>query len=381
MITRTIIPTLLTEFFKQKAIVIFGARQVGKSTLLKELLADKQDVLWLDAEDPDVHKIFENATSTRLKTLFGTHKFVVIDEAQKIDNIGSKLKLITDHITDVQVIATGSSAFELKNKLNEPLTGRKYEHRLFPLSFMEMKNHIGLLEEIRMLPHRLVYGYYPQVVTSPNEEQKILSLLSESYLYKDILLFNGIRKPEKLKELLKALAWQLGNEVNYHELGNLIGLKSETVEEYIHLLEQSYVIYRLNSYHNNQRNEIKKGKKIYFTDLGIRNAIINDFSPLEIRNDKGGLFENFIINELIKESTYNERFENFYFWRTTTQQEIDFIIEKNNFLKTYEIKWNPSAKPRISMAFTEKYKNHSFQIIHSENFYDFLLNPYETDKK
>ncbi len=373
MIQRTILKNIEREFFQKKAIVILGARQVGKSTLLKNLFKNQESVLWLDAENPDVSLVFGNTTATRLKSFFGINKFVVIDEAQKIDNIGSKLKLITDHIKDVQVIATGSSAFELRNKLNEPLTGRKFEHKLYPLSFVEMKNSIGLLEEIRMLPHRLVFGYYPEVVTTQNSEEKILRLLSDSYLYKDILMLKGIRKPEKMKELLKALAWQIGSEVNYHELGNLISLKSETVEEYIHLLEQSFVIYRLNSFHTNHRNEIKKGKKVYFTDLGIRNAIINDFSAFETRKDKGNLFENYIINEIIKDSEYNERFEKFYFWRTNEQQEIDLIIEKNGQLKTIEIKWNAKTKTNLPKTFSNKYPNSDFMVIHSENFFECFL--------
>jgi hypothetical protein len=373
MIQRTIIKNIEREFFQKKAIVILGARQVGKSTLLKNMLKNQENVLWLDAENEDVSLIFENATATRLQSFFGNNKFVVIDEAQKIDNIGSKLKLITDHIQEIQVIATGSSAFELRNKLNEPLTGRKFEHQLYPLSFVEMKNSIGLLEEIRMLPHRLVFGYYPEVVTTQNSEEKILRLLSDSYLYKDILMLKGIRKPEKMQELLKALAWQIGSEVNYHELGNLIGLKSETVEEYIHLLEQSFVIYRLNSFHTNQRNEIKKGKKVYFTDLGIRNAIINDFSAFETRKDKGNLFENYIINEIIKDSEYNERFEKFYFWRTNEQQEIDLIIEKNGQLKTIKIKWNAKTKANLPKTFSNKYPNTDFTVINSQNFFELFL--------
>jgi predicted AAA+ superfamily ATPase len=372
MIVRQIIENIRREFFQQKAIILLGARQVGKSTLLKSIFKDQGNILWLDAENPDVHSVFENASATRLKTFFENNKFVVIDEAQKIENIGSKLKLITDYLPEIQVIATGSSAFELRNKLNEPLTGRKFEHKLFPLSFMEMKAEIGLLEEIRMLPHRMVYGYYPEVVTTKSGEEKILRLLSDSYLYKDILLFNGIRKPEKMQELLKALAWQIGSEVNYNELGKLIGLKSETVEEYIHLLEQSFVIYRLNSFHSNQRKEIKKGKKVYFNDLGIRNAIINDFSPFETRRDKGNLFENFIINEFIKQNEYQEKFEKMYFWRTHEQQEIDLIIEKNGQLKTFEIKWNSKAKARLSQTFARQYPNHTFEIINSDNFFDFV---------
>ena len=373
MVHRQIIENIKYEFFQNKAIILLGARQVGKSTLLQTIFNDEKKVLWLDAENPDVHAIFENATATRLKTFFETNKFVVIDEAQKIENIGSKLKLITDYLPEIQVIATGSSAFELRNKLNEPFTGRKFEHKLFPFSFKEMKDDIGLLEEIRMLPHRLVYGYYPEVVTTKNGEEKILRLLSDSYLYKDILLFNGIRKPEKMQDLLKALAWQIGSEVNYNELGNLIGLKSETVEEYINLLEQSFVIYRLNSFHSNQRKEIKKGKKIYFNDLGIRNAIIGDFSVFETRKDKGNLFENFVINEFLKQNEYQEKFGKMYFWRTHEQQEIDLIIEKNGSLRAIEIKWNAKTKARLSQTFAKQYPNHSFEVINSDNFFEHFI--------
>jgi predicted AAA+ superfamily ATPase len=373
MINRIVAEKIKKEMFQKKAIVLLGARQVGKSTLLKQLFQKTSDVLWLDAENPDVHLIFENASAKRLELFFEQNKIIIIDEAQKIEHIGSKLKLITDYLPNIQVIATGSSAFELRNNLNEPLTGRKFEHKLFPLSFAEMVQHTGLLEEMRMLPHRLVYGYYPEIVTTKSDVEKKLRLLAESYLYKDLLLFKGIRKPEKMLSLLKALAWQIGSEVNYSELGNLIGLKSDTVEDYIHLLEQSFVIYRLNAFHSNQRNEIKKGKKIYFVDLGIRNALINDFSPIELRKDKGALFENFVINEIIKKTEYNESFEKSYFWRTTEQQEIDFILEKNGFLTCYEIKFNPKIKAKIATSFSNKYANYSFEIINSTNFFEFLM--------
>lgn len=373
MIQRIIENNISKELFQKKAIVLLGARQVGKSTLLKKMFIERTDVLWLDAENPDVHLIFENANAKRLELFFETNKIIIIDEAQKIENIGSKLKLITDYLPNVQVIATGSSAFELKNQLNEPLTGRKFEHKLFPLSFSEMVVQNGLLDEIRMLPQRLIYGYYPEVVTTQNGAEKILRLLSDSYLYKDILLFKGIRKPEKMLELLKALAWQIGSEVNYHELGNLIGIKSETVEEYIHLLEQSFIIYRLTAYHTNQRKEIKKARKIYFVDLGIRNAIINDFSPIEVRKDKGALFENFVVNELIKKIEYNETFEKPYFWRTQEQQEIDLILEKDGILNCYEIKYNPKSKAKLTAGFTNKYNNYTFQLINSENFFEYII--------
>lgn len=373
MINRVLEQNILNELFQKKAIVLLGARQVGKSTLLKHLFKETENILWLDAENTDVHAVFENATSKRLELYFENNKIIIIDEAQKINNIGSKLKLITDYLPEIQVIATGSSAFELRNQLNEPLTGRKFEHHLFPLSFAEMVKHHGLLEEKRMLQHRLVYGYYPEVVLNQKNEEKIIRLLADSYLYKDILLFKGIRKPEKMLELLKALAWQIGSEVNYSELGNLIGLKSETVEDYIHLLEQSFVIYRLNAFHTNHRKEIKKGKKIYFVDLGIRNAIINDFSALETRNDKGALFENFMVNEIIKKNSYAENFKKPFFWRTQEQQEIDLILEKNNVLECFEIKYNPKVKAKLTTGFTNKYSNYTFQVLNSENFFEFLI--------
>lgn len=373
MITRILQDRINLEVFKNKAIVVLGARQVGKSTLLKQLLKGKTNVLWLDAENPDVHVLLKDINSNRLQQLVGDNQYIVIDEAQKIDNIGSKLKLITDYLKDVQVIVTGSSAFELRNTLNEPLTGRKFEHVLFPLTFPELVKHHGFLTELRLLPNRLIYGCYPDVVTTNDNPEKILRLLADSYLYKDIFLFKGIRKPEKMMNLLKALAWQIGSEVNNNELAKISGLDNETVEDYINLLEQAFVIYRLPSFHSNLRTELKKGKKIYFVDLGIRNAIINDFTVFEIRNDKGVLFENFIVNQILASSRYNDLFENFYFWRTTNQQEVDLVVEKNGELKAFEIKWNPKKSLTKSRAFQNKYPNHQFQGIHSENFYDYLL--------
>lgn len=328
-----------------------------------------QNTLWLDAENADVPILLQNANSEGLKHLVRNHQIVVIDEAQKIPNIGSVLKLFADYCQDIQVVASGSSAFELRNSLNEPLTGRKYEYKLFPMSFNEMANHTNVLQETRMLPSRLVYGYYPEVVSKPNEAERLLRFLSDSYLYKDIFLFKGIKKPEKMLELLKLLAWQIGSEVNYNELANTLRIDNQTVESYIEMLEQSFVIYKLHAYHTNQRNELKKSKKIYFVDLGIRNALINDFRPAETRNDVGNLFENFIINEMIKQNEYQQTYANFYFWRNTDQREIDLIIEKNNQLHTVEIKWNPNKKAKLTKSFTNIYGDTPFSLIHRENFY------------
>jgi len=374
-IVRQIEQNIEKDFFKGKIIVILGARQVGKSTLIHQLPSCKSNAtLWLDGENADVHQLLENANSERLKQLTANHKVVVIDEAQKIENIGSILKLFADYNKNIQVIASGSSAFELRNSLNEPLTGRKFEYKLFPVSFAEMVQHTNLLQEKRQLPLRLVYGCYPEIVTQPQDAERLLRFLSDSYLYKDIFLFKGIKKPEKMLELLKLLAWQIGNEVNYNELSNALKIDHQTVESYIEMLEQVFVIYKLPAYHTNQRTELKKSKKIYFNDLGIRNALINDFRPIEIRNDAGALFENFVINELHKQNHYQQIYANFYFWRNTEQREIDLIVEKNNQLLAFEIKWNPNKKARLTKSFINIYGETRFTLIHRENFFEHIGN-------
>lgn len=370
-ILRQIEKTIESDFFKGKIILLLGARQVGKSTLIRMLPSCASNpTLWLDGENSDVRQLLKDANIERLKQLVGQHKVLVIDEAQKIENIGSILKLFADYCKDIQVIASGSSAFELRNSLNEPLTGRKFEFNLFPVSFTEMVLHTNLLQEIRQLPQRLVYGYYPEIVINPQDAERLLKFLSDSYLYKDIFLYKGVKKPEKMLELLKLLAWQIGSEVNYNELSNTLKIDNQTVENYIEMLEQVFVIYKLPGYHSNHRTELKKSKKIYFNDLGIRNALINDFRPIEIRNDAGALFENFIINELRKQNEYKQVYANFYFWRNVDQREIDLIIEKNNVLQTIEIKWSPSQKARLTKSFTKIYGETQFKLIHRDNFFE-----------
>lgn len=372
-ILRQVITDIEKDCFKGKVIVILGARQVGKSTIIKMITSSmSQSVLFLDGENADVNLLLQNANSERLSQIAGTNTIIVIDEAQKINDIGSILKLFADYHKNIQVIASGSSAFELKNSLNEPLTGRKFEFHLFPISFQEMVSHTNLLEEIRQLPQRLLYGYYPEIVTSKGSEERLLKFLSESYLYKDIFLFKGLKKPEKILELLKLLAWQIGSEVNYNELSKTLKIDNQTVESYITMLEQAFVIYKLNAYHTNQRNELKKSKKIYFNDLGIRNALINDFRPIEIRNDNGNLFENFVINEMRKQNEYQQIYANFYFWRNTEQKEIDLIVEKNNTLDTYEIKWNSNKKVKLTKSFSNIYTNYTFNVINKDNFFEFI---------
>jgi len=372
MILRKLQAEIESKLFVGKAIIILGARQTGKTTLLKTLTKSYDNTLWLNADEADVIELFNHASSTRFKAVFAKHKIVVIDEAQRIDNIGLKLKLITDQIPEIQLIVTGSSAFELANSINEPLTGRKWEYKLFPISFAEMIEHHGFMEEHRMLFHRLLYGYYPEIVSNAGNEKNILKQLSDSYLYKDILMWEGIKKPDKLLKLLQALALQIGSEVSYNSLGNLLGLDNQTVEKYIQLLEQTFVIFQLPAFSRNHRKELKRGKKIYFYDTGIRNALIANFIEPELRNDIGALWENFVISERIKFLNYNNIWTNSYFWRSQDQQEIDYIEDRNGILYAFEIKWNAKKSQNISKGFANAYPNHEYRIINKENYEQFL---------
>jgi predicted AAA+ superfamily ATPase len=359
-----------------RAIVLLGARRTGKTTLLKELVRARTvpgDTLWLNADEADVQALFEHISAARLRHIFGTRRTIVIDEAQRIRDIGLKLKLITDDMPEVQLIATGSSSFSLANQINESLTGRKWEFFLYPLSFAEMVNHLGLLEEKRILPHRLIYGYYPEVVSNPGEEREILRELSSSYLYRDVLMWEGIKKPDKLVKLLQALALQIGSQVSYTELGQLCGLDVKTVEKYILLLEQCFVIFRLGSFSRNMRNELKFSKKIYFYDNGIRNSVIADFSLPETRRDIGALWENFLVSERKKKLEYEGLWKNCWFWRTTSQQEIDYIEEGDACVEAWEFKWNPRSICRAPKSFAAHYPQSAFSVVSPENIEDFLL--------
>ena len=357
-----------------KAIIIMGARQVGKSTLLTTLLSSRDDVVWMNGDDIDIQQLFSQMTSTRIRALIGNGKILVIDEAQRIPDIGLRLKLITDQVSGVQVIATGSSSFELANKVNEPLTGRKREFRMFPLTFGEMVAHSNLLEELRLLPHRLIYGYYPEVVSSQGNERVVLKELTDSYLYRDILSLDGIGKPDKLTRLLQALAFQIGNQVSYNEVGGLVGLDSKTVERYVDVLEQTYIVFKLDSFARNLRNELKASRKIYFWDLGIRNAIIGNLASIENRNDAGALWENFVISERMKRNSYTDSFAQCYFWRTQQQQEIDFLEEQDGQLHCYEFKWNTKkANAKFPVTFANAYPGAEFKVITPDNVEEMIL--------
>jgi predicted AAA+ superfamily ATPase len=374
MIQRVLQPVLKKRMGMGKVILLLGPRQVGKTTLVKQLPESTTGkTLWLNGDESDVRQMLSDTTSTRLKTLIGDHRLVVVDEAQRIPDVGLTLKLMVDNIPGIQIIATGSSALELTGKINEPLTGRKFEYHLHPISFQEMVAHTSLLEEKRLLEHRLIYGYYPQIVTEPGNERALLQLLTDSYLYRDLFALEQIKKPLLLEKLLQALALQIGSEVNFHELGQLVGADKETVERYIDLLEKAFVIFRLSSLSRNLRNEIKKGKKIYFWDNGVRNAIIKNFNLPTLRQDVGGLWENFLMSERQKLMQYQEQYINTYFWRTHAQQEIDYIEEQGGIMRAWEFKWNAKAKNRIPRTFLDAYPGTQTGTITPANVEDWLL--------
>ncbi|MEY4603268.1 MAG: hypothetical protein RIT43_560 [Bacteroidota bacterium] len=373
MIERFVYKSIEEKLFQGKAIILLGPRQVGKTTLLKEVIKNRQDSLWLNADEPDIQALFEHATSTRLKNYFGTNKLVVIDEAQTIKDIGVKLKIVIDSFNDLQLIATGSSAFEIKNKTNEPLTGRKWQFQLFPFSFSELVKNNGLIDEKRMLPVRLLYGAYPEVAIHPGEEKARLRLLTDSYLYKDILMFEGLKRPDKLVHLLQLLAFRIGTEINYNNLSKELKIDNSTVEKYIQLLEDSFIIFRLKALSRNHSKELKKGRKIYFIDNGVANALIGNFNLPENRADIGALWENYVISELYKKYTYDNRWVKFFFWRTVDQQEIDLVIEEDQVFHAFEIKWKENARTYLSKTFKRNYENHTFNVVTPGNIEEFLL--------
>ena len=374
MVQRLIKKNLLGDLFTGKAIVLTGPRQVGKTTLLETIRREQNlSGLWLNCDEPDVRARLENTTSTLLRSLIGTEKVVFIDEAQRVRNIGLTLKLMVDNFKDIQVIATGSSALELANEVNEPLTGRKWEYHLYPFSTAEMAAHTSRLEEQRLLHQRLVYGFYPDVVNRPDRAETILMELANNYLYKDLLSLEAIRKPMLLEKLLLALALQVGSEVSYAELAQTVGAEQRTVEHYIQLLEKAFIVFIVPAFSRNLRNEIKKGKKIYFYDNGIRNALIKNFNPVDLRQDIGALWENFLVCERRKANAYAPRFVNTYFWRTHAQQEIDLIEETGGKLHAREFKWSiKKAKGKLPAAFANAYPEATLAHITPENYMEFL---------
>jgi predicted AAA+ superfamily ATPase len=369
MISRIIEQRITEKINGGKAIVLVGARQVGKTTLLRNILNDKE-YLFLDADDPTIRNLLSNPNTEQIKTIIADNKIVFIDEAQRIPGIGLTLKIITDQFKNVQLFVSGSSSFDLGNALNEPLTGRKWEYELFPISWEEYENNIGFIKSEQQLENRLLYGFYPEVINNQGKERETLKNLVNSYLYRDILAFSDIRRPEVLEKLLQALALQMGNEVNYNELSQIVEINKITVQKYIKILEKGYIVFKLNSFSQNLRNEIKQNRKIYFYDNGIRNMILGNFTQLELRLDKGALWENFLVSERLKQNIYKDTFSKMYFWRTKQQQEVDFVEENNGNIFGYEFKWN-NKKSKFPQKFIETY-NATGKLIDRNNFRDFV---------
>lgn len=360
--------------FAGKAIVVIGARQVGKSTLFNMVLEGrKEPVLRLNCDEPEVQEMLTAMNTQELKLLIGQNKILVIDEAQRVENIGMTLKRITDNFPEVQLLVTGSSSFELQNKLNEPLTGRKFEYHLFPLSTGELLNAQGLLSVKQTLESRLIFGSYPDIFNHQEDAKDLLYNLSSSYLYKDLLNLESVRRPALLGKLLMALALQVTSEVSYNELAQTVGTDNKTVEKYIDLLEKCYIVFKLNGFSRNLRTELKRAKKFYFYDNGIRNAILQNFAPLALRQDVGALWENFFISERIKANQYGCRYVNGYFWRTNQRQEIDYIEECDGQFSIFEMKWNPKrVNNQFPNTFLTTYDVKEKTIITPENWLEWV---------
>jgi uncharacterized protein len=371
MIQRTQHKEIEKLLFKGKAIIVFGARQVGKTSLIRAAIK-RTTFVWLNGDEPDTQILLENITTDRLKMLVGNNKILVIDEAQMIHNIGLLIKRMVDNFPEIQVIASGSSAFELADKTKESMVGRKVELQLFPVSFNEMVQHTSSITEIRLVPHRLVFGYYPEVVTNVGKEEMILNDLVDGFLFKDILNLDGIKKSSTLQRLVQMLAFRVGSEINNTSLANDLGINRLTVEKYIDILEKNFIVFSLHAFSKNQDNELKKGRKVYFWDNGLRNRIIKNLNPIELRNDIGALWENFIVSERKKKLFYEQQYKETYFWRNTQQAEIDYLEIKNTEIEAFEIKYNPKQKVKFTKSFTSNYNPKTTQVINSENFWEFL---------
>jgi predicted AAA+ superfamily ATPase len=373
MIERSIESSVLSDFNSGKVIIITGSRQTGKTTLAGEIARRSGlKYKWFNADEPDVRSWLTDPTSTELKQLFGDASLVVIDEAQRILNIGITLKLAVENIPAVQVIATGSSALELTGNINEPLTGRKREYILYPFSFQELARDTTKIEERRLLERRMIFGLYPEVVNNPGKEEKILNSLADSYLFKDILSLEKIRKPALLEKIILALALQTGSEVSFNKIGRMVGADNQTVERYIDLLRKVYVVFSLSSFSRNLRNELKKSTKIYFWDNGIRNMLIKNFNPLSLRNDTGALWENYLITERMKYLQYSMKYVSSYFWRTSQQQEIDYVEIRDGIIHAFEFQWSRKERLRVPKTFLSAYPESTFEILTRDNYTDFL---------
>lgn len=375
-IDRALLNVLKKRLIPNKVVILLGARRVGKTELINYYLSKlpKKSFLQLNGDDiMDIDLLTERSVSN-YKRLLKSISLLVIDEAQNIPEIGLILKLIVDSIDGIKVIATGSSMFDLSQKLGEPLVGRSYTIKLYPFAQSELNKYENYKLTKERLAERLIYGAYPELEQYDDRKQKQLYLneIINSYLLKDILIFEGIKKSDKLYDLLKLIAFQVGKEVSLQELGNNLNLGKNTVERYLDLLSKVFVVYKLPGFSRNLRKEITKTSRWYFYDNGIRNAIIGNFNTITSRNDIGELWENYLLSERIKFKEYNENYVGRYFWRTYDQQEIDLIEENDGKLSAFEFKWNTSKKSRIPVAFEKAYPEASYEIINPNNYLDWI---------
>lgn len=372
-IARDIAQLWLDKWDSGKVLILIGPRQVGKTTLIQSLSEKEGNYLFINGDNPDDRLQLENAGENKLRNIIGKYKTVFIDEAQRIANIGLILKIIHDQIKGVRVLVSGSSALEIASSINEPLTGRKWEYNLFPFTWNELKTHFGFLQNQKNIPNYLIYGTYPEVITNALEAENTLKQIAGSYLYKDLLQYKGIRKPEVLDKLLLALALQIGSEVNYNELSRTVGVDRATVEQYISLLEKAFVVFRVQALARNVRNEINTTRKIYFYDNGIRNAIIGNFKSLDFRQDVGALWENFMISERVKVLNYKKWHGRTYFWRTYQQQEIDWIEEIDGSFSAFEFKWKiRKTNKKFPSTFLNNYTINKTFLVTPDNADEFL---------
>lgn len=373
MIIRKIEQQIKKDLFKGKVIILYGARRVGKTTLTTEILKDYTEIgRYINCEIISNKVNLEILDPDKLKNFIGNYKLIILDEAQNIQNIGKALKILIDTYPEIQIIATGSSSFDLANKTAESLTGRAFRFMLYPLAVEELKDNNQPYALNDKLENILRFGSYPEILEKNEDEAKrILDEITSNYLYKDLLMFEGIKKSQFIFKLLQLLALQIGNEVSYHELAQNLKVSDGMVQRYIDLLEKAFVVFELRSFSRNLRKEIAKNVKIYFWDLGIRNSLIQNHNPLSIRNDIGGLWENFCISERLKFNKNNQRFVNSYFWRTYDQKEIDYIEEYNGKLEGYEFKYS-QEKFKKPKDFLETYENSSIELINKNNYLSFL---------
>lgn len=373
MIQRLITEDIKANLGRKKVITILGPRQVGKTTLLDQLSNGLDaKILTLNCDDVDDAELLQGRTTTELKQMLSGYDVAFIDEIQRVEDVGLVLKKIADLKLNTKVVVTGSSSLNLRDKTAEPATGRLLEYELFPFAISELSAESSWHIESRLLESRMIYGLYPDVVNNPADAKRTLMALTNSYLYKDLLAYDGIRKPQIIQKLVKALALQVGSEVSYNELAQLVGVDKATVENYIDILEKCFVVFKLDSFSRNLRNEIKKGKKIYFYDNGIRNAVISNFAPLDSRTDVGALWENLMVSERKKANSYNLRYATPYFWRTHEQKEIDYVEEVDGRLHAYEFKFNPRATAKIPTQFSSNYPEATFEIITPTNYQSFI---------